>query len=214
MAKCSLNGRVTSKILVSCHFFIDRVTYKGIHASRTLQWMTIAFYRNQVACAVWQSHKWLHWLQKSYYFIVLCQTVTYFALKGDDVDDSWELAKRTEKFPRHHLLVTLVNIAHDKSDTLFKLVENHTSRKRVYTWLKVRNLSHDFSWKWKFMSWRVSKSHVLPVIWVIHLLILLQMSIAQLLMIVQYQNLRAVAFSPVIFSYKDGFNSWRASTKW
>ena len=32
-------------------------------------------------------------------------------------------------------------------------------------------------------------------------------SIAQLLMIVQYQNLRAVAFSPVIFSYKDGFNS-------
>ena len=43
--------------------------------------------------AVWQSHKWLHWLQKSYYFIVLGQ-------KGDDVDDSWELAKRTERFPR------------------------------------------------------------------------------------------------------------------
>ena len=33
------------------------------------------------------------------------------------------------------------------------------------------------------------------------------MSIAQLLTIVQYQNLRAVAFSPVILSYKDGFNS-------
>ena len=64
--------------------------------------MTIAFYRNQVAFAVWQSHKsWLHWLQKSYYFIVLGENVTYLALKGDDVDDSWELAKRTERFPRH-----------------------------------------------------------------------------------------------------------------